>query len=248
MSNEENTIPASDPEFTLTLAPTAHQAIRDHSYYFKTVTFKVQERLFNVPRHHFEKTSEVFGGMFALPASDSLEAEGQSDENPIALEGIKSSDFEQLLKILYPLDFSRALSVGIDNWMNKDGWIAVLKLSTLWRFLDERKLAIQQLQNRADLDPVERILLARQYDVAPWLREGYLALTQRSQMISQDEAAKIGWETTVHLFQLRETTTFRYTNFKDSRPACGVHTGDFDTVFGEEMKQAESASAAYLLD
>ena len=39
--------------------------------------------------------------MFLLPQGDKATVEGQSDYNPIVLEGINKSDFEQLLKVLF---------------------------------------------------------------------------------------------------------------------------------------------------
>ncbi|KAK7024962.1 hypothetical protein R3P38DRAFT_2951960 [Favolaschia claudopus] len=217
---------------------------RDKSYYFHTIIFKVEDRIFNVPRYHFERTSEVFRDMFALPAGDDPNIEGQCDERPIILEGITSCEFEQLLKVLYPLDLPGVMSAGLGNWMSKEEWIAVLKLSTLWRFLDARKLAIHQLDTRADLGSVERIMLARQYDVASWLRKGYIALAQRSQMISREEATEIGWETAFSLCQLREIAAHQNT----LRPQHSVSSTEFENIFGDEMRVAVLASAAYLSD
>ncbi|KAK7024965.1 hypothetical protein R3P38DRAFT_3193884 [Favolaschia claudopus] len=259
MTDEEKTT-ASTPELNLALAsssrvqtghPRSKLLFQDrylqgrlYPHYWQKCSsrlyLQVQERLFNVPRHHFELTSEAFRDMYALPTNDSSEAEGQSDEKPIKLQRIQSADFEQLLKILYPLDLPRVLSVGPDNdsWMTKDGWIAVLKLSTMWRFIDARKLAIRQLQDRAGIDPIERILLARQYDVAPWLRT-----------ISRDEAAKIGWQTAFFLGQLREKAATRYIHYYvNSSPSYTINASEFDELFGEEMKQAERRVRPHLSD
>jgi hypothetical protein len=64
---------------------------------------QVEDNIFNVPRYHFERSSEIFAGMLALPADDSVNVEGRTDENPVVLEGISSADFRALLKALYPL-------------------------------------------------------------------------------------------------------------------------------------------------
>ncbi|KAJ7631367.1 hypothetical protein DFH06DRAFT_1005234, partial [Mycena polygramma] len=130
----------------------------------------VEERSFKVPRYHFEHSSEFFATIFTLPAVDAVQGEGQSDEDPFILEGISLVDFERLLEVFYPLDIPQILS------MAKNDWISALKLSTLWYFLDARDLAIKQLNDRGDIGSVERILLARQYDVASWLRRGYTDL------------------------------------------------------------------------
>jgi hypothetical protein len=62
---------------------------------------QVEDKLFKVPRYQFEH-SPIFKTAFTLPAG-TLAAEGVSDENPIELPGIKKSDFESLLKVLFNL-------------------------------------------------------------------------------------------------------------------------------------------------
>ncbi|KAF8216987.1 hypothetical protein K438DRAFT_2007695 [Mycena galopus ATCC 62051] len=218
----------------------AHNGSRDQSYYFNNITLKVEDSIFNVPRYHFERTSEIFASMFTLPTVHGVHAEGQCDEKPVVLEGISSKDFQQLLKVLYPLDMPHILTVsgGMHNWMTKDEWIAVLKLSTQWRFLEARNLALQQLHRRTDIQGVERILLARQYDVAPWLRLGYRDLAKRADLISREEAEKIGWETAFLLSQVREKA---WKNGEDFDSAL-------ESTFGEEFRQAELDNAGYIVD
>ncbi|KAJ7812016.1 hypothetical protein B0H14DRAFT_2858373 [Mycena olivaceomarginata] len=220
--------------------PSASQGARDENYYFETITFRVEGRIFNVPRYHFERSSEIFATMLTLPAGDGVHPEGHSAEYPVVLEGVSSADFRALLKALYPLDIPRVLTMpgGADNWMKKDEWISVLKLSTQWRFLDARKLAIQQLQSRSDIEGVERVVLARQYDVAAWLRIGYTELVQRRDVISREEAEKIGWQTAFLLGQVREKACERRRNY---RP-------DIEGSFGDELRQAELASAAFNIE
>ncbi|KAJ7631360.1 hypothetical protein DFH06DRAFT_1005297 [Mycena polygramma] len=183
-------VPVPVPTATQPAAP-AHTGPRHQMYYLENITFKVEDGIFKVPRYHFEHSSEIFATTFTLPAADAVQGEGQSDDNPFILEGISRIDFERLLKVLYPLDIPQILS------MAKDDWISVLKLSTLWYFLDARDLAIKQLNDRGDIGSVERILLARQYDVASWLRMGYTDLARREEGISLEDAEKIGWQTTV---------------------------------------------------
>ncbi|KAK7024955.1 hypothetical protein R3P38DRAFT_3356199 [Favolaschia claudopus] len=224
---------------------------RDPKYYLENITFKVEARIFKVPRYHFEHSSEVFATTFTLPVGDG-NAEGASDENPVVLEGISSLDFQRLLKVLYPLDIPQILS------MPKDDWISVLKLSTQWYFIDARELAIQQLNDRPEIGSIERILLARQYDVAAWLRMGYNDLARREEGISLEDAAKIGWETTVRLYQTREAAIKSYS--ATSYPRNNWHSSvgydqrfsnsrfqhaDVEGSFREEFRRADLTSAAY---
>jgi hypothetical protein len=133
--------------------------------------------------------------------------------------------------------------------MVKEDWISVLKLSTLWYFLDARDLAIQQLNDRADIGSVERILLARQYDVATWLRMGYTDLARREEGISLEDAKKIGWETTVRLYQTREAAIKSYSQSYPNRGHFANQSrfqhADVEGTFREDFRLAELASAAY---
>ncbi|KAJ7149762.1 hypothetical protein C8R43DRAFT_499324 [Mycena crocata] len=223
------------------LALPAPDGPRDQKYYLESVVFKVEDRIYKVPRYHFQHSSEIFATTFTLPAADDVQAEGHSDKNPFVLEGITSVDFARLLKVLYPLDIPQILG------MPKDDWISVLKLSTLWYFLDARDLAIRQL-DAMGLSSVLRILLARQYDVANWLRTGYTELARREEGISLEDAAKIGWGTTVRLYHTRETAiknwsaTNRHKYYGDE---SRFQLADVEGTFREEFRLADAASAAY---
>ncbi|KAJ7169151.1 hypothetical protein C8R43DRAFT_876246, partial [Mycena crocata] len=122
---------------------------------------QVEGTLFRVPRFQFERHSEIFATTFCLPPPTG-KAEGSDDSNPLKLEGINKLDFQRLLKVLYPLT-----AIPQAPELSKDEWMSVLKLSTLWHFLEVRKLAIQQLDLHAQSPHcIERILLGRRYDVS----------------------------------------------------------------------------------
>jgi len=212
---------------------------RDQIYYLECITFKVEDRIFKVPRNQFERRSEIFGTTFTLPTGGDIQVEGQSDENPVVLAGIGSIDFQALLKVLYPLDVHQILS-DKDEWMTKDEWISVLKLSTQWYFLDTRDLAIKQLNKRSDVGSADRIVLARQYDVPDWLRTGYTDLARRNEEISPEDAQKIGWETAYQLGRVREMAMKRSGDW-----TYYLQYADVDNTFGEEFRQAELASSAF---
>ncbi|KAJ6456084.1 hypothetical protein C8R45DRAFT_580958 [Mycena sanguinolenta] len=216
--------------------------IRDEDYYLESITFKVEDTIFNVPRYHFKHASEIFASMLTLPAGDCVQAEGQSDENPIVLQGISKVDFRALLKVLYPLNVREVLNTAA--WMTKDEWIAVLKLSTQWCFLEIRDLAIKQISDRSDFTLVERIVLGRQYEIAVWIRYGYENLLHRPWGgILPEEAKQIGWETTFQICAAREKwLSTRGT--KNGWSYC-MQNIDVEDFFGEEIRQAGLASAAF---
>ncbi|KAF7356247.1 hypothetical protein MVEN_00956200 [Mycena venus] len=226
-----------------TSASTSQRDRRDGDHYIETITFKVEDRLFKVPRYHFLHSSEIFATTFTLPPGAGVHTEGKSDKNPVVLEGISMVDFQRLLKILYPPDMkSQILSITDARWMTKEEWVSVLKLSTQWYFLATRDLAIKQLDKLPDMGSVERILLARQYDVPHWLKTGYTQLARRAAGISQEEAAQIGWETAFQLCQVREAA------MKAGNTSCLrslERHANVEGTFREEFKQAELASAGY---
>ncbi|KAJ7625624.1 hypothetical protein FB45DRAFT_921875 [Roridomyces roridus] len=211
---------------------------REPSYYLNSIIFKVEDQIFKVPRYHFERSSEIFATTLTLPAASNAHAEGSSDDNPFVLEGIDKVDFQRLLKVLYPLDIPQILS------MPKDDWISVLKLSTLWYFIDARNLAIKQLDNH-NVDCIERILLARQYEVSTWLRRGYTELARRDFGVILDEAERIGWKTAVQIYQTREAAVknSNYNNRYGGGPS--YQNTDVESTFREEFRLADRASAAY---
>ncbi|KAJ7192290.1 hypothetical protein GGX14DRAFT_480320 [Mycena pura] len=222
-------------------------AKRDGNHYLETITFKVEDHLFKVPRYHFEQSSEIFATTFTLPPGDGNRTEGKSDKNPVVLEGITCIDFQRLLKVLYPPDMkSQISSIADANWMTKEEWLSVLKLSTQWYFLATRDLAIKKLDQLPDMGSIERIRLARQYDVPAWLRTGYTQLAQRSAGISREEAAQIGWETAFQLCQVREAALKTGSSSHSSQCSRNLERhGHVEVTFREEFKQAELASAGY---
>jgi hypothetical protein len=62
----------------------------------------VEGQLFKVPRNYFAAKSPVFSDVFSLPPVGE-QADGFNDDQPFELRGIKKTDFQCLLKVLYPM-------------------------------------------------------------------------------------------------------------------------------------------------
>jgi BTB/POZ domain len=62
--------------------------------------FQVENDLFRVHRYFFIRESVVFRDILSIPVT-SDKREGDSDDNPIILEGIRSNDFKSLLWMWY---------------------------------------------------------------------------------------------------------------------------------------------------
>ena len=197
------------------------KATRNTKYYLDSVTFKVEDQLFKVPKYRFMKESEVFQDMFSLPQGGEDDddpwgesddkgksvdrgrfvREGGSDDHPIVLEGIQCIDFERFLEILYPLDTPPTSPTPL----SLDTYRSTLTLATMWSFRSLRTHCISQMRSLVPALPsIEKILLARRCRVRSWLIEGYDELIRRKTHITESESLQLGQMETVRLYQERE--------------------------------------------
>lgn len=167
-------------------------------FYFSLVTFRVEDRLFRVPRHAFEEESEVFRSMFSLPQG-SLLVDGMSNENPIHLPGVTVKDFACLINVLYP-SVSTFLPKGNLSISTED-WISVLHLSRMWAFDRLRDLSVSMLE---ELDPVKKLQLACSCGVDQWRRPALTKLVQRMEPLSREEGDMLGMETVIKVTIARD--------------------------------------------
>ena len=66
------------------------------------ISKQVEGVLFKVARRPFEQESKIFTDLFELPAGDgSGEREGETDSNPIHLEGVTEEEFRSLLWVMF---------------------------------------------------------------------------------------------------------------------------------------------------
>ncbi|KAJ7842963.1 hypothetical protein B0H14DRAFT_2359295, partial [Mycena olivaceomarginata] len=168
--------------------------------------------LFKVPHCHFERDSEIFSTAYTLPAAG--KGEGLGDENAVILEGLSTVNFEEVARGSISSPSYTFHSNSLPHNKNlipsvpKDHWISVLKLATLWRFLDIRNLAIRHLDTQVKKG-AEGIVLARRYHVAQWLRSGYEAFARYLSM-SPMVADMIGWETATKIYWICEEAACRH--------------------------------------
>jgi hypothetical protein len=73
----------------------------------------------------------------------------------------------------------------------------------MWNMDAIRELAVCHL-SAAPTNPIDRILLGKEYSVPLWLRLGYLHVVLRPAPISFEEGEKMGWRTAIRLCHLRE--------------------------------------------
>ncbi|KZV71999.1 hypothetical protein PENSPDRAFT_576745, partial [Peniophora sp. CONT] len=154
--------------------------------------------LFNIPRSGLPSHSNYFDSLFSLDFGGA----GSNLESPIRLDAdITADDFRSLLKITYrpspSADQLPALTV--------DQWMSALKLAKRWSLGDVRDKAVSglslQMQHKT---PLEKILLAKKYDVARWFEEGLTALASLDKPIDPTIKKQLGWEIYARLMDVRE--------------------------------------------
>jgi len=160
----------------------------------------VEDALFKLPKNHFASSS-IFATIFTLPPGEKG-VEG-TDDKPFVLHGISEVDFKSLLKVMYPMPFK-------DVQLTLQEWISVLKLSTMWEFIDIRNGAIDELSKQiTEMGDVEKVECGRNFEVKEWVSEGYVGLlkrtgTKQTGTITDEEAERLGWKTVAKLLRLRE--------------------------------------------
>ena len=119
--------------------------------------------------------------------------------------------------------------------MGSEEWISVLKLSSMWTFGELRQKAINWL-GRLNIDPVQKVMLARIYKVESLLVDGYKDLARRKEGPSLEEAKALGYEAAIRLYEQRERHWSR-----ESMPRSMQHHARFNlatainNTFKEEL-------------
>jgi hypothetical protein len=81
-------------------------------------------------------------------------------------------------------------------------WTSILHLSSRWTFPDLRDMSIRRLTNIAS--PIEKIALARRYEVNEWLKPAYLDVCKRASTLTLAEMALLPLEDVANICRLRE--------------------------------------------
>jgi len=186
---------------------------RDREFYMTLVTFKVKDAHFRVPVEAFQTCSEVFRDMFALPQT-AESPEGNSDDSPIVLEGIKVDDFRALLRYLYPKKRGEKLD------FSQKEWIGIHTLAHMWGFQDASKASKEFLIDMDD--SITKLEIGTRYKYDDWRRKAFGELARRPACPSPDEAKRICIREVFNIFRLREVRLEAQSSFKVLHPAARV--------------------------
>jgi len=108
---------------------------------------------------------------------------------------------------MYPTGRSLISGTKLDLCLEKEEWISVLKLSTIWNMTKFRNYAIHKLSTDVTLSPVEKIVLARAHKVAPWMEEGVSRLASGDPRSTFEDFATLGWETAARILWIRDNAS-----------------------------------------
>ncbi|QRV85723.1 The BTB (BR-C, ttk and bab)/POZ (Pox virus and Zinc finger) domain [Ceratobasidium sp. AG-Ba] len=183
-----------------------------HSKFFfdnTLVVIEIEHVLFNVHKYQLMK-SETFADMFKAANKDP--EEGSSVEKPIVLEGVKASDFECLLTVLYATRFSNYQPAPEASLI-----IPAFRLANKWGFEDLRSFLLPLAEK--ELNDVDKIMFAREFDIDEWLAPAHTRLCQRKEALTSDEAKKLGTESLLLILRIREE--FYNRNISSSAGARG---------------------------
>ncbi|KAI0334088.1 hypothetical protein GY45DRAFT_1318960 [Cubamyces sp. BRFM 1775] len=133
--------------------------------------------------------------MFTLNPGDTP-VEGRSDERPIPLPDVKAVDFARFLSLFYP---SNVIDGDLSTF---DEWTSVLRISHRYEFDEHYNLAVQRLEHLATA--IDRILLAREYDIPNWRESAYYDICVREDSLTYDEGMRLGMADVVLIADLRQ--------------------------------------------
>ncbi|KAI0060588.1 hypothetical protein BV25DRAFT_1807048, partial [Artomyces pyxidatus] len=142
-------------------------------FYFedRSVSFVVDDGiLYRLHRSFFEGSKLLAG----TSANSTL---------PIELKGVKSTEFDAFLSIIYPSNYKTCELSTVEEWK------AVLRLASEWGFESIRELAIDRLEPIASA--VDKIIVARSYDLTEWLVPAYAELCHRPSPLSLEEHLRL---------------------------------------------------------
>ncbi|KZV76885.1 hypothetical protein PENSPDRAFT_660846 [Peniophora sp. CONT] len=113
------------------------------------------------------------------------------------VEEVSSSDLASFLSVVYPRIFDTPEVETVAQWT------AVLRVASMWNFEAVKRLAVKQLDER--VSPLQRLVLARAYDLSGWLERAFVDLILLEELPSWEEMERLN----VQLKDFARVTTAR---------------------------------------
>ncbi|KAJ1305380.1 hypothetical protein OPQ81_000395 [Rhizoctonia solani] len=186
----------------------APEEIVPHPQFFldnTLIAVQIEKTLFNVHKYQLAK-SEFFSDMFKKTKAEDDEPEaGSSPEHPIVIKGVAASDFGALLKVLYASHFSGEQHVPETHLI-----IPAFRIAHLLDFTNLRSYLLPLAEQK--LDDIDKIVFSREFDIKEWLEPAHVRLCQREKPLNTEEARKLGVDSVLILWRMREQYQGRILN------------------------------------
>jgi hypothetical protein len=169
-------------------------------YYLRdgNICFLVENTIFRLHRHFFERESDYFRDRLGPPR----EGEDGSLNSPFRINDVKSDDFAHFVWVWYNPRYTFSKQ-------EKQKWLTILWLATLWRFGEIRSLAIRHLE-KMKLEPIEKITTYKQYSVdSDLLLPSYVSLCTNERLPSPAEAKELTMDIVLRVASARERVLLR---------------------------------------
>ncbi|KAF9072193.1 hypothetical protein BDP27DRAFT_1158226, partial [Rhodocollybia butyracea] len=163
------------------------------------LTPQVEDHYFQIPMQFLAAESRTFEEMMEYPMNP--DQDGSSENCPISLgNGISHDDFRQLLRVICPPNrFNAEPEV-----LSLSQWTSVLKLAKKWKMEAVSAHAISAIEALPSIDPVDKVVIARTYDIPAWLAPAFNEILQRAQSFTEADVYRLGLSTTLRLTALRD--------------------------------------------
>lgn len=173
---------------------------------------------FRVHGYFFSRDSNLFNTKLN-PASPGQPKEGTND-SPVVLDGVSSSEFEKLLWVFYNPKYSLYdAEVGV--------WRTILNLAHSLEFKEVKELAVRELHMKHELPLVEKMALYQEHKVDPrHLVPLFAELCSRDTPLTLAESKILGPESTHLVYSTRERLRAKSSDGNSSPLPSGVEEKD----------------------
>jgi len=195
---------------------------------------------------NFVQESEVFATMFQLPQDPNAMVDGKTDKQPIMLEGVKTEDFKQLLRVMYARYVGHSNNIFIlklklpsafaeEEKLAEQEWVSVLVLAARWAMERLHQLAIKKLTQKIATDPYKLVVMGLEHNVDSWLVRGILLLVLREDPMGEEDANRIGISAVLKVSTIREWTlrwSYEQSSYRRVQPPEGEIVVEIKKIFG----------------
>ncbi|KAG8921088.1 hypothetical protein FRC00_009154 [Tulasnella sp. 408] len=161
----------------------------------RLVFFKIENQLFSVTENALRLSSH-FRSM--LDSTHLGEPGEGTEEHPIILQTVTATEMDSFLTLL-----SARVWAGPPE-LDEDGWAKALHIATMYSFRDIRNYIIKYIDDQKFYSPVRLIEMANRSRVPKWIQPAYLSLCMKPEMITVDEAIRLGAPVYTALCRIRE--------------------------------------------